>query len=153
MGINKDKNEGDKMKRLWIGIGLGVVIVLVIIFGITQVKRGAGEIKIGVITALTGEQGKYGESSQKGIDMAMEEVNINGGISGKKVIAVYEDSQGDPKLAVSALQKLISADKVFIMIGALASSDILAMAPVAEKNKVILLASSATAPTIRSPWK
>lgn len=133
------------MKRF---VSTTLVVALVVAIFVLGCGKKETEVKIGVITALTGEQAKYGESTKRGIEMAIEEVNASGGISGKKVTALYEDSQGDPKLAVSALRKLITVNKIFVTIGALASSDILAMAPVAESNKIVLLAPSATAPAI-----
>jgi branched-chain amino acid transport system substrate-binding protein len=61
---------------------------------------------------------------------------------------IFEDSQSDPAIAVSALQKLISTDKVSVVIGDIASSSVLAMAPIAEKAKVVLLSPGASNPDI-----
>lgn len=133
------------MKR---AIFLMVILGLVISLGMLGCAKKEKEIKIGAITALTGPGAKYGESSKRGIDLAIEDANSSGGITGMKVTAIYEDYQTDPKLAVSAIQKLITAHNIFVIIGAAGSSEILAMAPIAEKNKVILFAPSASAPDI-----
>ena len=136
------------MKRTLCWVFILVLVISIGILGCAKKEEEKKEIKIGVITALTGPGAKYGESSKRGIDLAVEDANSSGGITGMKVTAIYEDYQTDPKLAVSAIQKLITTRNVFVIIGAAGSSEILAMAPIAEKNKVILFAPSASAPAI-----
>ena len=96
-------------------------------------------IKIGAILALSGESGMWGKNTQNGAEIAVEEINAAGGILGRKVEIVYEDSKGVPNDAVAGVNKLISTNKVQCIIGDVTSSDILAIAPICEKNKVILL--------------
>jgi len=105
-------------------------------------------IKIGVILPLTGEAAKYGQSAKRGLDLALEEINASGGVRGKKLSLIYEDSKADPKEGVNAIQKLITIHKVPAIIGAMASSVTLAIAPIAEKNKVVLLSPASSAPKI-----
>jgi branched-chain amino acid transport system substrate-binding protein len=105
-------------------------------------------VKIGAVLPLTGEFAKYGDSAKKGIQLAIEEINESGGINKDSLVIVFEDDQANPTKAVSALQKLISFDKVPAVIGAMPSSGTLAMAPIAEKNKVVLLSPMSTAPKI-----
>jgi branched-chain amino acid transport system substrate-binding protein len=136
------------MKKLWIGIGVVVVVVLAIVFIVTQTKKEPGEVKIGTIFALTGDAAKYGERAKKGVELALEEINAKGGIRRKKVKIIYEDSQGDPQKAVSSFQKLVDIDKVKFIIGPLSSPEVLAIAPIAEKKKVIILTPTASAPQI-----
>lgn len=63
-------------------------------------------IKIGAIFSLTGNGAPYGEPAQGGLKLAVEKINADGGISGRTVEVIYEDSQFDPKTAVSAYQSL-----------------------------------------------
>jgi len=105
-------------------------------------------IKIGVILPLTGEAAKYGQSAKRGLDLALEEINASGRLRGKKLSLIYEDSKADPKEGVNAIQKLITIHKVPAIIGAMASSVTLAIAPIAEKNKVVLLSPASSAPKI-----
>jgi branched-chain amino acid transport system substrate-binding protein len=105
-------------------------------------------IKIGAVLPLTGDAAKYGQAAKKGIELALRDINDRGGINGVKVSVVYEDSQGTPKGAVSALQKLITTDKVPAVIGDLLSSNTLAMAPIANRSKVVVLSPTSSAPKI-----
>jgi len=82
------------------------------------------------------------------MDLAAEEINASGGINGTKIQLIYEDSQADPKTATSALQKLINDDRVPAVVGDIASSCVLAMAPLAERSKVVLLSPGASTPEI-----
>lgn len=131
---------------------LAALLVLVIAAG-AFVGAGCGkkepkEIKIGAVLPLTGSAAVWGENSKMGLEIALEEVNAAGGVKGKNVRLIIEDSQSDSAKAVSALQKLISTDKVSVVIGDIASSSVLAMAPIAENAKVVLLSPGASNPDI-----
>ena len=127
---------------------ISVVVTSVMIFSFGCVKKEEKEIKIGAVLPLTGSAAVWGENSRMGLEIALEEVNAAGGVKGKKVNLIFEDSQSDSAKAVSALQKLISTDKVSVVIGDIASSSVLAMAPIAEKAKVVLLSPGASNPDI-----
>jgi branched-chain amino acid transport system substrate-binding protein len=101
-------------------------------------------IRIGHIGPLTGVMATYGEQEAQGIDFAVEEINANGGIKGKKLVVIHEDDQLDPTTATSALNKLITVDKVPAVIGELSVTNTLAIAPIAQKNKVVLISSLAS---------
>jgi len=124
-----------------------LTLLLAFSFGIFGCEKKE-EIKIGVMTPLTGESAKYGQDIKRGYDLATEEINEKGGIQGKKLLLIYEDDEGKPDKAVSAAQKLIQRDKVSVILGALWSSPTLAVAPIAEKNKVVLLSSGSSSPKI-----
>jgi branched-chain amino acid transport system substrate-binding protein len=136
------------MKKLWIGIIGIVVVALVVILIVMQTRREAKEIKIGAILPLTGDAGFYGESIKKGIEIGVEEINKMGGIKGKKLIVLYEDSKGLPSEGISAFNKLVKIHKVSCVIGDAISSVTLAIAPIAEKNKVVVLSPLSSAPAI-----
>ena len=96
-------------------------------------------VKVGVILPLTGESAYWGQNIKEGIELGVEEINENGGILNKKIHVLYEDSKGRPKEAVSSLNKLISTEEIKYVIGDVISTNILAMAPIAEKNQVLLI--------------
>ncbi len=127
------------MKKLWIGIGIIVVVALAIIFFVNQTNKEPEEIKIGAILPLTGESAFWGENIKNGIELAIDEVNKKGGILGKKVVVLYEDTQGEPAIGTQAVSKLISVYNVQSVIGDVISSVILAVAPIMERNKCVLL--------------
>ena len=128
------------MKKLWIVIGVVVVVALAIVLIVTQTKKEPEEIKIGVIAPFSGPAGMWGEQLRKGIELALSELNTN---EKKLIHLIYEDSEADPRKAVSALQKLIAANKIQVVIGPLSSTEVLATAPIAEKSKVVLLTPTA----------
>lgn len=125
-----------------------ILLASLMVFSFGCVKKEEKEIKIGAVLPLTGSAAVWGENSRMGLEIALEEVNAAGGVKGKKVNLIFEDSQSDSAKAVSALQKLISTDKVSVVIGDIASSSVLAMAPIAEKAKVVLLSPGASNPDI-----
>jgi branched-chain amino acid transport system substrate-binding protein len=126
-------------------------VLLLIVFSLPACSKKqpeSKEIKIGVIAPFSGESAKYGEDIKRGYDLAAEELNAGGGIKGGKIKLIYEDDEGKPDKAVTAAQKLIQKDKVIAILGPLWSSPTLAVAPIAEKNKVVLLSSGASSPKL-----
>ena len=111
-------------------------------------KSEPKEIKIGAILILTGSDAKAGQSAKQGIDMAVKEVNGKGGINKKKVRIIFEDDQGEPEKAVTAVRKLINVDKVSAIIGPMWSSSVLAVSPIVEKEHVVILSPTASSPKI-----
>lgn len=107
-------------------------------------KKQPKEYEIGALLPLTGDAAQWGAEPQKAIQMAIDEINLAGGIKGKKLRAIFEDTQASPKLATSALNKLITTDKIQVVIGPISSSEMLAIAPIANSNKVVLVSPSAT---------
>lgn len=102
------------------------------------------KIKIGVISTMTGVGSYYGQQQTRGLELAQEEINKNGGINGRQIEFVYEDSATDPKTAVSAFQKLIGVDKAKYVIGDSWNTTAAALAPVASEQKVILISPVAS---------
>ncbi len=101
-----------------------------------------GKEKIGVILPLTGDAASYGKSLQEGIITA--DSLLRDSLSFDLQI-IYEDSKAEPQQAVSAMNKLISADNVSFVIGDMFTSTTLAIAPIAEKNKILLLSPTGSA--------
>lgn len=130
-------------------IGLIALIIGGISIGNLSCKKEPNVYKIGCITPLTGEGATYGTATKRGVDFAVEEINNTGGITGKKVKVIYEDDKMTPKDAVNALNKLVRVDKVPVIIGGFTSRVTLALAPLAEQNRVILFSGSSTADDIK----
>ena len=134
------------MKKVWIPI-IVVIVALATIIPLSC-KKEPETIKIGVVLPLTGDGAAYGQKEKEGVELAIDEINNSGGINGVKLTGKYEDSQGAPGPAVSATQKLITQDKVKIIIGDAFSSPTLAMVPITDKNKIILMSPSASSPKL-----
>lgn len=114
-------------------------------------KKEPQDIKIGVLTSLTGESARYGQSAFNGIQIAVEEINNKGGIKGSQIKLIIEDDGSETARAVSAFTKLASVDKVPVIIGPISSSAAMACSPVANKFKVVLFSPSAATPAFTSP--
>jgi branched-chain amino acid transport system substrate-binding protein len=140
-----------KMKRFWCrnicSILLAVVLSFLIgaFFGCSKKQPETSEIKIGILTPLTGDVASWGEMQKRSTDLALEKVNLRGGIRGRKVKVLYEDDQANPKVGVNTFNKLATVDKVAIVVGCPASNVTLSIAPIANKEKVVLLSSGSTA--------
>lgn len=136
-----------KNKIIFISTLVVFIGILGLFFGTRQQKE-LGEIKIGSIGPLTGAAASYGEKMTRAIDLAVNEINEKGGINGKKVVVKHEDDKLEAKDGVSAFQKLVSVDKAVAVIGAAGSSVTLAIAPMAEKSKVVLITPISSAVAI-----
>lgn len=110
-------------------------------------KKEEGEIKIGIVLPLSGPAASHGEDIMGGIKLALSELNKEG-IKGEKIHLIIEDNQSSAQESVSALRKLINIHKVPVVIGPIASSDMLAMSPVAESAKIVLISPAASSPKI-----
>jgi branched-chain amino acid transport system substrate-binding protein len=98
------------------------------------------EITIGTIQDLSGPLAGFGKQIRLGMMLRVDEINEQGGINGRKVKLLVEDSAYDPKKAVLSAQKLVNQDKIFTMVGHLGTAQNLAAMPVQfEKNIVNFL--------------
>ena len=142
------------LSRKAIGLTCLIVIcVLLVSYGLKG-RLGAGktsdtEFTVGFLAPLTGDLADYGKRGLNSINMAVEEVNAQGGVKGKKIKVIVEDNKGTPKDAVAAMQKLVNVDKVPVVIGGLLSGVGLAIAPIAEQSKAVLLAPGSSSPDFR----
>jgi len=93
---------------------------------VTNEGISASEIVIGTHQDLSGPIKGWGVPVSNGMKMAVEEINASGGVNGRKIRLVVEDSGYDPKKAVLASQKLIERDKIFAMVGPMGSPTVLA---------------------------
>lgn len=134
------------MKRTLCWMLILGLIISVGMFGCA--KKEKKEIKIGAILILTGQDANAGQNARKGIEMAIDEINEGGGIKGRKIRVIYEDDQGEPQKAITAIKKLINIDNVPIVIGPMWSTSVLAISPIAENSKIVVLSPTASAPKI-----
>lgn len=103
-------------------------------------------VKIGVIQSLTGAGADWGKNGQEGIQLAMDEIAAKD--TKYKYELDWENSETDASKAVSAFTKLVNVDKVKYCIVDVISSDVLAIAPLANQNKVIIISPGASNPKI-----
>jgi branched-chain amino acid transport system substrate-binding protein len=95
------------------------------------------EITLGSIQDLSGPLAGFGKQARLGMMLAVDEINEQGGINGRKVKLIVEDSGYDPKKAVLAAQKLVNQDKIFMMVGHIGTAQNMAAMPVQFEKNVI----------------
>ena len=106
-------------------------------------------ILIGHVASLTGAQATFGESTDNGIKLAIDEANASRRREGQEARRQTYDDQGKPEEAADAATRLITQDKVAVLLGEVASSRSLAMAPIADASKVPMITPSSTNPRSR----
>ncbi|MFA5023256.1 MAG: ABC transporter substrate-binding protein [Candidatus Paceibacterota bacterium] len=133
---------------------IAVVVIILIIAGVyyygakPTVPAETGPIKIGVATVLTGDIAIWGQSGLAGVQLATNEINDRGGIKGRKIELVIEDSKGLAEGGVSAVNKLVNVDKVSALLIIDGSGVATAVAPIAQSNKIPMIATIASAPPV-----
>ena len=142
------------VKVFWGVIALAALILIVMLArtpsspGPAASTLPAGPITVGVVMPLTGDGASYGIPINRAGDMAVEEINAAGGIAGQQIKVVLEDGKCDGKEATGAAQKLINVDQVKVIMGGVCSSETLAMAPLAEAAKVLVISPGSSSPDI-----
>jgi branched-chain amino acid transport system substrate-binding protein len=120
-----------------------------VVFGLMSCSSKADEpIKIGHLASLTGSEATFGQSCDRGIQMAAEEKNAHGGVLGRKVEIITVDDQSKNQEVNNSMMKLIQKDKVVAIIGEIASSNTIAAIPAAQRNKVPLVTPGSTNPEV-----
>ncbi len=112
------------------------LVVLVVSFIIGSLAFAQETIKIGVVGPRTGPAAATGKAFEEGIAIALDHINAKGGVLGKKLEVVFEDTGGVPEKAASAFEKLATRDRVPIVVGESHSSSALAEIEVANRYKV-----------------
>jgi len=136
------------MKKIFV---LFVVALCAMSLVLSCKKKESDSVSIGAIFPLSGGVAFYGNESRDGALLALEQVNAAGGLLGKKLILLSEDDEGDATKAVNALTKLTTRDKVSFILGSSTSGPTQAMAPLAQRNQVILISPSATNINVTKP--
>ena len=115
----------------------------------TTTAAAAGEpFVIGALASLTGVGETYGIPLSRSKLLAVEEINAAGGINGRMLKLVIEDSKCTSTDGIAAYQRLTDVEGIKIILGATCSGATLGVAPLAEKDGVILLSPSSTSPDI-----
>ena len=137
------------MKKRWTVLGVLAIAMSVALTGCgggEKAKPAAqtNEIKIGGNVEMTGGVANYGNQALSGMKLAFKQVNASGGVLGKKINLILADNKSEPAEAANAMTKLITQDKVSIVMGPIVSSNVLATAQIAEDNKVVVMTPTGT---------
>ena len=109
---------------------------------------GGDTIKVGEYASLTGKDATFGISSHEGTLMAIEEINAAGGVLGKKLELLTEDTQCKAGEPATVVNKLITRDNVVAVLGEVASSRSLEAAPICQANKIPMISPASTNPDV-----
>jgi len=105
-------------------------------------------IRIGHLTPRTGFLGTLGEFAVQAVDMAVAEINAAGGVLGRKIELIKEDSV-NPQTATTKAERMIERDKVACIIGEISSASALAIAQVAERTRTLFINTGANSDQLR----
>src|SRR5580704_18189451 len=120
-------------------LGGGVLTALVLLAGSAMALRpSAGQsakepVLIGVSGPLTGQYAQYGAQWKKGFDLALDEINGAGGIKGRPLQYVFEDTQADPRQTVAIAQKFVSDPKIVVELGDFSSTASMAASSIYQR--------------------
>ncbi|HFD80036.1 MAG TPA: hypothetical protein ENK05_06550 [Gammaproteobacteria bacterium] len=120
---------------------------LVLLAG-AQIARSADEITVGITLSLSGPYADFGREELNGVQMWVSDVNERGMLLGRQVRLKYYDDHSDPETSARLYEKLISEDKVDLLLGPYSSDITLAASTVAEKHDFPMLATGAAADEI-----
>jgi branched-chain amino acid transport system substrate-binding protein len=110
---------------------------------------GAGNvIAVGEYASLTGSEASFGRSSHNGTQLAIDELNKTGGVLGKQIRLITEDTQSKEGESSTVVSKLVSRDRVVAVLGEVASGRSMEAAPICQQNKIPMISPSSTNPDV-----
>jgi branched-chain amino acid transport system substrate-binding protein len=127
---------------------LGVVVTVVLAAGGCRTKSEQGEILIGHFASMTGPEATFGQSTDKAIRIAIDEINEKGGVNGRKVRLITYDDKGETREAGSAVTRLVTNDGVVAVLGEVASGLSLVGGPICQDNGIPMVSPSSTNPKV-----
>ncbi len=136
------------MRRARAAAALALAFATVACIEKKQEAAPSDKILIGHVGSMTGNEATFGLSTDNGIRLAIDEQNKKGGIKGKMLALETRDDQGKPEEAAVAATRLMTQNRVAILIGEVASSRSMAMAPIADSNQVPMISPTSTNPKV-----
>ena len=109
---------------------------------------GAATIKVGEFASLTGKEATFGQSSHEGTVLAIDEINAAGGVLGKQIKLLTEDTQSKAGESQTVVNKLVARDGVVAVLGEVASSRSIEAAKVCQEAKIPMISPSSTNPKV-----
>jgi len=135
------------MKKFAFMIAIAVSLCLVVGFSVVSAKE---PVKIGILCPITGTQAVMSEDLLTGFKLAQEEINAAGGILGRPVKLIIEDTETRPAPGMDAARKLIEVDKVKIISGGFSSGVALPIAKYCQQHKILAVFQPPTSPLFRN---
>lgn len=116
---------------------LTVLSIVAVVAACSAPTASNEPIYIGVSGPLTGDRAQYGAQWKKGFDLALEEINGAGGVTGRKLEYMFEDSQSDPKQSVVIAQKFVSDPRIVVELGDFSSTASMAASPIYQRGGLV----------------
>ena len=107
-------------------------------------KKQEPGIPVGQFASLTGAQASFGQSTDKGVQLALAEINAAGGVLGQPLRIITKDNQSKPGETSTAVRELITRNKVVALIGEVASGRSLEAAPIAQRSGIPMISPAST---------
>lgn len=127
---------------------LWIPMLIVALVALPACGGGGDTLKIAILAPLSGDVATFGESTRDGAMMAIDEWNADGGVLGKQIETIVEDSQCNAEAAVSAANKVIDQDGVKFIIGEVCSSASIPISEVAMAKGVLQMSPTSTNPSV-----
>ena len=134
--------KGERLKR-----AAAFLVLAAVALGCPAALQ-AKEIKIGLITPLSGDVKTYGESVRNAFDIAVSEANAAGGVAGMKIVPVVVDDKNDPTEAANAANLLINQYRVKAIVGSVTSKTTIPVSDLAQAYKIPTITGTATNPKV-----
>lgn len=125
---------------------LSLLIIAAMVLSACQ--TAGGEIKVAILAPLSGPVPTFGVSTRDGALQAIEEWNAKGGVLGKKIVAIVEDSQCTPDPALNAAKKVVEQDKVHYIVGEVCSKASIPVSEYVNQNNVVQISGTSTNPDV-----
>ncbi len=109
---------------------------------------GGGPVKVALLAPMSGQVKTFGESTKNAVDIAVAEWNAAGGVAGRQIQLVVEDSQCSAEPAVNAANKVIDQDGAKFIIGEVCSSASIPVSEIAVAKKVVQISPTSTNPSV-----
>ena len=124
-------------RRFSIGAAAAFLLAAIVPAG-AQTGPAKGEpIYLGVSGPLTGPNAQYGAQWKQGFDLALDEINGAGGINGRPLAYIFEDTQSDPRQSVAMAQKFVNDPRIVVELGDFSSPASMAASPIYQKAKLV----------------
>ncbi len=137
------------MRRLVLSLVGVFFLAALLIAGMSVSSQAAEPVVIGSISPLTGTNAVQGLDMKRGEQMALEEINAAGGINGRPLKIIWEDTESSAKGGMDAVHKLVEINKVPLIVGAYSSGISLPTGQWTNSKKVIQIAEASTSPKLR----
>jgi len=93
-------------------------------------QAGKEPVLVGVSGPLTGQYAQYGAQWKRGFDLALDEINASGGINGRPLQYIFEDSQSDPRQTINIARKFVADERIVVEVGDFSSAASMAASPI-----------------------